>query len=139
MFDNINMNLRKKRRIFNFYSMYSYSGVRSIERSHSFSVAPAYRVPFSSHFIAKACHPLNPQAMLTFPRLLLTPLFECARLPSLGTKINTDTLVDVLMSCKQLECRNELWFVSNGTLYATDLRGRHRVRHPKSHQAIFPI
>ena len=29
------MNLRKKRRISNFYSMYSYSGIRSIERALS--------------------------------------------------------------------------------------------------------
>ena len=33
MFDNFNVNLRKKKRISNLYSMYSYSEIRSIKRT----------------------------------------------------------------------------------------------------------
>ena len=33
MFDNFNVNLRQKGRICNLYSMYSFSGIRSIERT----------------------------------------------------------------------------------------------------------
>ena len=36
IFNNINVNPRKKQRISNFYSMYSYSGIRSIERALNF-------------------------------------------------------------------------------------------------------
>ena len=35
MFDNFNVNLRINQRILNLYSMYSYSGIRSIERTLS--------------------------------------------------------------------------------------------------------
>ena len=38
MFDNFNVNLRKKQRISNLYSIYSYSEIRSIERTLKFLI-----------------------------------------------------------------------------------------------------
>ena len=40
MFDNFNVNLRKKQRISNLYSIYSYSGILSIERTLSVKPCP---------------------------------------------------------------------------------------------------